>query len=58
MKQIFVLMLLAAAGQCFGQAGKVMKPGGKTKNDLTVVIIRHGEKYAAGSNLNCKGRYS
>jgi hypothetical protein len=48
MKQLFILLLLAATGHCFGQ-------GGKTKNDLTIVIIRHGEKYAAGSNLNCKG---
>jgi hypothetical protein len=48
MKQLLVLFLLATAGQCAAQ-------NGKTKNDLTIVIIRHGEKYAAGSNLNCKG---
>jgi len=48
MKHLFILFLLAVAVQCAGQKGK-------TKNDLTIVIIRHGEKYAAGSNLNCKG---
>ena len=48
MKQLFILLLLAATCHCFGQ-------GGKTKNDLTIIIIRHGEKYAVGSNLNCKG---
>ncbi|HMI61449.1 MAG TPA: hypothetical protein VK518_11080 [Puia sp.] len=48
MKQLFIPLLLAASCHCFGQAGKV-------KNDLTIVIVRHGEKYAAGSNLNCKG---
>ena len=48
MKQLFLLFLLAATGYCIGQDRK-------TKNDLTIVIIRHGEKYEAGSNLNCKG---
>jgi hypothetical protein len=48
MKPLFILLLLAVAGQCLGQ-------NKKTKNDLTIVIIRHGEKYAAGSNLSCKG---
>ena len=42
------LLLLFAACQCSAQSGK-------TKNDLVIVIIRHGEKYASGSNLNCKG---
>lgn len=51
MKQLFILLLLAAGCHCFGQS-----QGGKhQKNDLTIIIIRHGEKYAAGSNLNCKG---
>ena len=48
MKQLFVLLLLATTYQCNGQSGK-------KKNDLTIIIIRHGEKYTAGSNLNCKG---
>lgn len=48
MKQLIILFLLAATCYCVGQ-------NGNTKNDLTIVIIRHGEKYAAGSNLNCKG---
>jgi hypothetical protein len=48
MKQLFILLLLAATGHCLAQ-------NAKTKNDLTIVIIRHGEKYAVGSNLNCKG---
>jgi hypothetical protein len=47
-KQLFILLLLTASCHCFGQKAK-------TKNDLTIIIIRHGEKYAAGSNLNCKG---
>ena len=62
MKQLLMILLLVAAGQCFGQGGKAKSQdektkhqGGKAKNDLTIVIIRHGEKYAAGSNLNCKG---
>ena len=42
------LFLLLATGQCFGQHAS-------TDNSLTIVIIRHGEKYDKGSNLNCKG---
>lgn len=48
MTRLFILLLLIASYHCFGQDGN-------TKNDLTIIIIRHGEKYAAGSNLNCKG---
>jgi hypothetical protein len=48
MKQLFIVLLLATNCHCIGQ-------NKKTKNDLTIVIIRHGEKYAAGNNLNCKG---
>ncbi|WP_431210977.1 hypothetical protein ACQ86N_34280 [Puia sp. P3] len=69
MKHLFIAVLAVVACQCMGQggevkeqggktknqAGKTKDQGGKTKNDLTIVIIRHGEKYAAGSNLNCKG---
>lgn len=43
MKHLLFFFLLAAAQST------------TTKNDLTIVIIRHGEKYAAGSNLSCKG---
>ena len=41
-------LLLLSVFQGFGQTGK---PG----KSLTIVIIRHGEKYAQGGNLNCKG---
>jgi len=44
MKQLIIFFFLATVSQ-----------SANTKNDLTIVIIRHGEKYAAGSNLNCKG---
>jgi hypothetical protein len=47
MRYLFGLLLLSAF-HGFGQTGQT----GKT---LTVVIIRHGEKYAQGGNLNCKG---
>lgn len=48
MKQLFLLVCLAAGLQCSSQPPK-------TKNDLTIVIIRHGEKYQTGSNLSCLG---
>jgi hypothetical protein len=48
MKLLLTLLLLGVTCHSFSQ-------NLKTKNDLTIVIIRHGEKYAAGSNLNCKG---
>ena len=47
MKYLSILFLLITC-QCSGQPGK-------SKNDLVIVIIRHGEKYAEGSNLSCKG---
>jgi len=48
MKQLLLLVALATTGPRVGQSVKI-------KNDLVIVIIRHGEKYATGSNLSCKG---
>jgi hypothetical protein len=48
MKPLFTLLLLGLSFYSYAQMEK-------TTNDLTIVIIRHGEKYAKGSNLNCKG---
>lgn len=48
MKLIIILVCLAATFHSRAQSPK-------TKNNLTIVIIRHGEKPNAGNNLSCKG---